>query len=310
RQVRFDLLNLIRADNQRRDSRVCSDELHSGSVQGDVVALADGFEATCLFPDLWWRKLILVGGGFGVASCQNAAVVDAARKDAYPFFLEQLESIQRGLLQQCVAPGQQEAVEISIAGEISQHLPLVHARADSLNHALTAQLSQGGEGFVERLVIMIVGVMDVQDVDAVNFESVEAVLDALHHLVAGEVKSKAAFAIRQPPDFGCQHITVTRDSGQRLAQIGFSFVQWGGIQKGDAEFQRPLDDGDGLRSRPFADVRCPQPDATYFQVGLPNLYHRELSSHSLFSRQKYIGCPSSRLLSCKTRGAATKNERA
>ena len=56
------------------------------------------------------------------------------------------EAVQALLIQQGVAAGQQEAVEIAGLGEALAGLPLVQPGADRLDDAFLAQLQQGGVG--------------------------------------------------------------------------------------------------------------------------------------------------------------------
>ena len=64
---------------------------------------------------------------------------------------ERQQLVERDLVEQRVAAGQQEAVEVGLAGEAGQHLGLVHAGADRPDDALRAQLGERLVGAVERL---------------------------------------------------------------------------------------------------------------------------------------------------------------
>ena len=91
-------------------------------------------------------------------------------------------------VQQGVAAGQQEAVEVALPGELGQRLPVVHPRADRLDHALGPQLVQGRVGLVDRLLVVIVGVVDQQDVHVVRIQPFEALLQRAEHTVPAVVE--------------------------------------------------------------------------------------------------------------------------
>ena len=59
------------------------------------------------------------------------------------------EFVEGALVEQAVASGEEEAVEIAFAGKAGQHFPLVHARTDGLDDALAAQLVERGVSTVD-----------------------------------------------------------------------------------------------------------------------------------------------------------------
>ena len=111
-----------------------------------------------------------------------AAITDTPRRLA----LRQ-QVVERALLEQRVAPGEHDDVEVGLADEVRQHLGLVHPRAVGGDDALRAQLLERREGPVERLPVVLVGIVHEQEVDAVEPEALEAGLERGEHAVAAVV---------------------------------------------------------------------------------------------------------------------------
>ena len=80
----------------------------------------------------------------------------------------------------------------SVLDELRQHLPLVHAGAEPADHALRPQLRQCRERAVQRLGVVLVGVVHVHDVDPVGPDPFEAGLQRPQHAVAA--------VVAHPPD--------------------------------------------------------------------------------------------------------------
>ena len=78
--------------------------------------------------------------------------------------------LQRDLVEQRVAAREQEAVEVRLARKPRQHLRLVHARPDGADDTVGAQLVERAIGAVQRVLEMVVGVVDVEDVQAFDAE--------------------------------------------------------------------------------------------------------------------------------------------
>ena len=81
------------------------------------------------------------------------------------------------LVEQRVAPGQQEHVEVALAGEPGEHRRLVHPGADRPDDPLLAQPVERRVRAVDGRLPVIVRVVDVRDVDALQAEALEALLD-------------------------------------------------------------------------------------------------------------------------------------
>ena len=94
-------------------------------------------------------------------------------------------SSRRDLVEQRVAAGAQQDVEIGLAHEAGQHLGLVHPGADRPDHALRPQLGKRRVRLGDRGLPVFVRVVDEQDVDPVETEPLEALVDGPADRVAG-----------------------------------------------------------------------------------------------------------------------------
>ncbi len=96
------------------------------------------------------------------------------------------------LVQQRVPPGDHEDVHVGLVGEPGEHRGLVHPGADRAHGPLAAQPLQGRVGAAQGRLPVLVGIVDVQDVDAVEPESLQALLDRPAHAVGAVVEDDAA----------------------------------------------------------------------------------------------------------------------
>ncbi len=123
------------------------------------------------------RGLVVVAGaGFGIG--EDAAVVDATGEDRDPTLHALGQQLFEGdLVQQRIAAREQEAIEIAFARKSCKHLGLIHARADRSDHAIGAESIEGAVGTIDRVLVVVVGVMYVQDVDAAETKPLEALFE-------------------------------------------------------------------------------------------------------------------------------------
>jgi hypothetical protein len=200
---------------------------------------------------------------------QQPAVEHPADHHRDPARLAQRQQpVERGLVQQGVAAGQQHHVEVGVAHQVGQHLPLVHAGADGADRALRAQLVQGGVGLLDRRPPVVVRVVQQCDVDAVQGEALQAGLqrppyprprEVPHPPVGrghGEALAVAAGrAVRvghqEAAYLGRHHQLGSRPRRQRAAQAPFREAQpvvGGGVEEAHAGPQRRRHrrDGGGL----------------------------------------------------------------
>ena len=116
-------------------------ELQRRGRQPDAVAGADRLDPPHPLHDLGRRRRILEVGALDRAGGEDAGVVGAADQERDVALLAQRqEAVERRLLEQGVAAGEQEAVEVAALGEVLAGGGLVDAGADRLDRALVAQL--------------------------------------------------------------------------------------------------------------------------------------------------------------------------
>ena len=84
------------------------------------------------------------------------------------------EQLGSAAIQQRVAAGEQDAVEVDARDEPFEHRGLVHPAPDRGHHAFVAQAQQGRERVAEGVVLVVVGVVHENHVDAIRAESLQA----------------------------------------------------------------------------------------------------------------------------------------
>jgi hypothetical protein len=91
------------------------------------------------------------------------------------------------MVQQGVPPGEQHHVHVGVPDEPGEHRGLVHARADGADGAFGAHPLQRRIRLGERLLLVVVRVVDEHDVDAVELEPFQAGLQAAVYAVGAEI---------------------------------------------------------------------------------------------------------------------------
>src|ERR1700730_5242344 len=120
---------------------------------------------------------------------QDVAVVDPAGDDRDAALEAQREQLlEPHLVEQRVAAREQETVEVRLFRKLHEHLGLVHSGADGAYHPVLAQLIEGAIRAIDGVVEMVVGVMNVEDVDTPQAKPDEALLDRAHHAVVREIE--------------------------------------------------------------------------------------------------------------------------
>ena len=99
--------------------------------------------------------------------------------------------VERALVEERVAVGEQEDVHVGLAGEPREHRRLVHAGADRPDHALGAEPLEGRPRPVDRGLPVVVRVVDERDVDPVEAEPLEALLERAADAVGGVVEDES-----------------------------------------------------------------------------------------------------------------------
>ena len=237
--------------------------------------LADRLDPANPVEDLGRGGVVIVPGPRPGPGRQHARIIRSAQKNADAALdAERQERGQRLLLQERIAPGQQEQVEIALPRQRLADLPFVHPRADGADHAFLAQPQHGlvaaGHQLPDPGVRGGLGpmgenidVMGEQDIDAVDPESLQRCLHRAHHAVmrividlppAGRFEKLAdprallrRAHLKQPPDLGGEHIAVPWLAAQEAVQPRLrqaEAIERGGVVKADA---RPPG---GLQRRP------------------------------------------------------------
>jgi hypothetical protein len=128
---------------------------------------------------------------------------------------------QRRLIEKGVAPREEKAVVVPLAGEGQLHLPLVHARADGPDPPVGAKLSEHGEGPGERRLVVLVRIVDEDDVDTLDAQPLERRLERRARTLSAEIERPRRLSFRAGAEhaahLGRQHIAVTRNALECLA---------------------------------------------------------------------------------------------
>lgn len=85
----------------------------------------------------------------------------------------------------------QHHVDVGVADEAGEHGGLVHAGADGSDDAFGAEPFEGRVGLAEGLVLVVVGVVEIDDVHAVEAEAFQARLQGAADAVGAEVPDAA-----------------------------------------------------------------------------------------------------------------------
>ena len=122
-------------------------------------------------------------------------------------------------------------------GESGEHPGLVHPRPDRADQAFRAEPLERGIGLLERVPVVVVGVVQEHDVDALEAEADQALLEGAQDAVGTEVEhpperrgDREAFVVGPPrrvdrleeaSGLGREHELVTGASLQGVAETAF-----------------------------------------------------------------------------------------
>ena len=174
-----------------------------GGGDGHPVGGADPLDPGDPAENLRRRGLVVVEGAIDRPGRKDAGIVGAAQQNADAALLAQRqEALQSLLLQQRIAPGEEEEVEIPLARHALAHLPFVEPGPDGADHALLAQLDAGAVAAGHELthprvrgrggaVGPDIDVVAQQHVDPVEPETAETGLERTHHPVIAVVVDEA-----------------------------------------------------------------------------------------------------------------------
>ncbi len=151
--------------------------------------------------------------------------------------------IEGALVQECVAPGDEEAVEVAPLHRLQTHLALVDPETEGPHASLCPERIEGPvspfhRGLEDRRMDLgAVGqraqVMEEEDVEALTAHALEALLHRAHHGIVGVVedgiegkrvdetliRAGGSFpGLQQPTDLGRDRVALARLAAQRLPQ--------------------------------------------------------------------------------------------
>src|SRR6266511_957929 len=262
--VFFELGYRTAAHEHACDRRMAEWKSHRGRLHRDEVVVTYRRNAP--------RPLYHIGRGRdvvesrpGLGVCKQPAVEDSADDDRDSLRLaERKELSQTRLIEQGVAPSQEEAIEVRLESKTHQHFRLVHSGTDCTDDSFRSQIGERPKSPGDRLVVMVVGIVDVKDVDAIEMQSLETVLERAHHTVMAEVENgghrrgglvegfaveeltriRLAAGLEQPADLGRQDEGLTwpgRERGTDPVLGETVAVERCRVEESDATFVGELD---------------------------------------------------------------------
>ena len=211
--------------------------------------------------------VVVVRVGRGARSREQPRVVDRGGDDAHAAVDgERKEVVERPLLEQGVATGEHDHVDVVPAHELGRHRRLVHAGAHRADDALIAKLDQRRDRLGVRRRPVVVGIVQVGDVDAIEPESLEALVDRAADAVAAEVVlpprgggNREALVVHravgvvardeEAPDLRREHVLVAGTVGERRAEAALGqteSVVRRGVEVADAGVPGRVDRGPRL----------------------------------------------------------------
>src|SRR5215831_4192271 len=185
RHVLGDLGRLRGAGHDGGKTRVGKWKLQGRGRQLDAVAPTYRLDLLHLVHDRRWGRLIVVGGTRARTRRQDARIEGCRQQHRHALALAKGQQLVKGaLLEQGVAPGQHDAIEICLARKAQRHGRFVEASADRPDHAGAAQFDEGwiaaGHGLLKAAVGLPlralrddIHIMDQHHVDTRELEAQE-----------------------------------------------------------------------------------------------------------------------------------------
>ena len=211
-EVLVDLVGRGHAHDHDRHRRLREHEAQRRRPQGDVVTTADLLDLERPVEQRTGRGRVVVPGALGGPG-QDAAVEHAGGQVRDPPLGALSEHRRGGLVQQRVPAGDQHAVEVAPLEEGRRRLHRVRAQRDRVDDPLIAQVDERAVGARHRFVDVVVGIVDVDDVDPIGTQTPEAAVDRLLHGVIAEVEPgldlTVGTGVQQAADLRRDHDTVT-----------------------------------------------------------------------------------------------------
>ena len=150
---------------------------------------------------------------------EHAAVESAADDDGDAFpDAEREQPCVRGLVEERVATGEQDAVGSGLGDDSGEAARVAHSRADRPDDPFVAELRESGQRLRDRLVEVIVGVVDEHEVDPVETEAFEAFLERTADAVSAEVEDGSQLR-GCAPHAGREALTASRALTKQAADL-------------------------------------------------------------------------------------------
>ena len=271
-------------------------ELDRRSADRDPVPLADRADAHGAL-DQGGRGGGVVEEGPRVRVCEDPAVHHTADHDRNALLEAQRQKFPQGtLVKERVAPRNEKRIEVAHAGEPREHLNLIHAGTDRPHDALLAQTLQSRQRAPDRILPMVVRIVDVEDVQPIETEPAQARLHRSEHAVGavveddphtrgasvvGVILAVAGLAVdvglrthlvdgdEQAADLGREDeiVAAVVPQGQAQAPLGIAIaIEWGAVEIADAGVPCVPDETD----RRDGSVQPADLGGTESQTGDPN----------------------------------------
>src|SRR5260370_14805859 len=177
------------SNQHRGNGWMAKRKLKGGRLEWNPVPRTYGLQPHCPLQDRGGhRTVVVVGGGTGVG--QEAAVESASDDDRDPLFKTERKQLgEADLVQQRLAAGEQETIQIRTPSQAGKHLRLVHSGTEGADQLLAAKLVEGPISPAQRLIEKVVGVVDVEDVHPLQSQAFETRLERAHDPVVREVEN-------------------------------------------------------------------------------------------------------------------------
>src|SRR5260221_1510228 len=272
--VVVEVLAAAHSGDQPGDLWVGKRNLDSGGPERDAVAVtgrgqpAGSFEGFC-----GSAAIVVAAAGFRVG--QDAGVHDTTHQDRDSACLAEGQQLDQGLLiEQRVATGHEERIEVALPGETSEHPGPVHADANGADDSFLAKPVQGRGGLADRRAPMLVGIVDEEQIDPVHAQSLKALVHGAAHAIGAVVEDHRPASrfgkvgvvdagnrlavdigpwwdrldrLDQATHLGRKDVIVPPAAGQARTESPFAgaiAVQWCGVEHPDPDLPGVLDDVD------------------------------------------------------------------
>jgi hypothetical protein len=244
-----DVVGVGWANDGRGDARVADGELEGGGGQGHVEVLADLRDLAGAGQDVGRRGLVGVAGVRLGAASEQAAAVRGGVEDGQAAPRGEVDQWPGGAVEQRVAVVGDDGLEGAGLDVADQHVDRAARDAEVLDDALVAQVLQdleGAAGGHDLLEGGVLGVVQVDDLQALQAEQAEAALDGAFDLLAGEVAGlEVAVGLGGQDQVVGESAQLTQDEADAALALAVA-VRGGGVEEVDRAVGDGLQGGQGL----------------------------------------------------------------